>query len=258
MIDREGPRLGVALRNDTVFEALHFLPLYYADDDGSRLIAVLRSLSNPRNALASAFPRTSQRKVLAELADALEAERSTIAYPPATQGNRSYDRIASLDERWAHAFVPRLSKLTDRLGIKRGTLIVSAALRDEGRIVLIGDSAVIAVGMGRESVPDAPLYAAVRELCFPLIRRFVQSGTESTRLRVIELGNRAATRCGAMVLDRVDPALASGYRRAYMETLTDSGLTRAFDTRFPLSSTLENSLRAEIARVMTDNRAIER
>jgi hypothetical protein len=253
-------RFGDAFRNDTIYEALHFLPLYYADDDGSQLIASLRSLSLPGNALAEVFPSAAERKTLGDFADALDVERPYVVQSRARAKLLEGESIETLDARWEHQFLPAMAPVLRELGIKRGVLLVSPALGTEGRIVRNGDVALIAVGMPGSLEPAAPLYSAVRELCFPIVDRVhALTAAATTRLAAIELTNRAALRCGALLLDVSDAKMGAAFRRAFLDAPYDEGnLSRDFDARFPLTKTVENSLRAEIDRVMSGTRTTRR
>lgn len=253
-------RFGDAFRQDTVFEALHFLPLYYSGDDGSRLIASLQSLSASSNPLASVFPTSVERQTLRQFAAALDAERPYLRQSRTRTKLIDDQLIAKLDMQWKSEFLPALSPYLRELGIRRGVVLVSPALGSEGRIARIGDAEVIAVGIDNWISSAVPLFAAVRELCFPLVDRISALTSEAeSRLAAIDLTNRAATRCGAMLLDISNATMAAEYRRIYLEPAPDErSLSRIFDARFPLTRTIEKSLRDEIDRVMLATRTIER
>lgn len=256
MLDEESARFAHAFRQDTVFEALHFLPLYYADDDGSRLIASLRSLSAGGNPLARVFPTSLERKTLEDFASALDAERPYLAESSARAKLIGEPVVGMLDARWKHDFLPAISWYVRELGVRAGVLLVSPALGNEGRIVQMGDAVVIAVGTSSLS-PAAPLYAAVRELCFPLVGRVdgLTAGA-SSRASAIDVTNRAAVRCGAMLLEMSSATMGAEYRRMYLDSHSDErNLSRDFDARFPLSKTIEKSLHAKLDRMMLDARA---
>jgi hypothetical protein len=259
-LEMESARFGDAFRRDTVFEALHFLPLYYSGDDGSQLIASLQSLSANGNALAPVFPTSAERQTLRQFAAALDAERPYLTQSRVRAKLIDDQLIAKLDAQWKSAFLPALSPYLRELGVRRGVLLVSPALGSEGRIVRIGDAEVIAVGMDNSVSPTAPLFAAVRELCFPLVDRIKALTAEAaSRLAAIDMTNRAATRCGAMLLDISNATMAAEYRRIYLESTPDErSLSRNFDARFPLTRAIEKSLRDEIGRVMLATRTIER
>ena len=141
-----------------------------------------------------------------------------------------------------------------------GVLLISPAIGSEGRIVRIGDQTVIAVGTSSSLSPAAPLYEAVRELCFPLVNRVsgVTTGSMS-RSAAIDAANHAAVRCGAMLLDVSSTTMGAEYRETYLGSMSNRGnVSREFDARFPLSKPVEKSLRDEVERVMSDRRSTRR
>lgn len=257
LLEKESGRFGQAFRSDTVFEALHFLPLYYADGDGSRLIASLQSLSARGNALAPVFPTPGERKTLASFAAALDGERAYVMQSPARAKLIDNQVIGALDAQWKQEFLPVLSRYLRGQGIRSGVLFISPALGSEGRIARNRDEVIIAVGIGKSRLPAAPLYAAVRELCFPLVGSVDGLTTRTTsRLAAIDITNRAAVRCGAMLLDMSSATMGAQYRRMYLGSPSDErDLSPDFNARFPLTRAIEKSLRAELDRVMLDTRA---
>lgn len=260
MLERDRARYAAAFRNDTVFEALHFLPLYYAGDDGSGLIAALRSLSATANPLAQVFPASAEQKLLQRFADALDAERPYLPQSEASAKLLDAKIVGMLDARWRREFLPVLAPYLRESGIRRGVLLISPAIGSEGRIVRNGDNVVIAVGTSSSIRPAAPLYEAVRELCFPLVNRVSGVTTASmSRLVAMDATNRAAVRCGAMLLDVSSAAMAAEYREMYLELMTDNGtMSRDFDALFPLAKPVEKSLRNEVERAMSDARSTRR
>lgn len=260
ILEKDRARFAAAFRNDTVFEALHFLPLYYAGDDGSRLIATLRSLSATANPLGPVFPAATERNLLQRFADALDAERRYMPQSEARARLLDAKLVGILDAQWKHEFLPALAPYIRELGIRSGVLLISPAIGSEGRIVRIGDQTVIAVGTSSSLSPRAPLYEAVRELCFPLVNRVsgVTTGSMS-RSAAIDAANHAAVRCGAMLLDVSSATMGAEYREMYLGSMTNRGnVSREFDARFPLSKPVEKSLRDEVERVMSDRRSTRR
>ena len=257
-LEIEGARFGNLFRRDTAFEALHFLPLYYSADDGSQLIATLQSLTVSGNPIAPVFPTAAERKTLGQFAAVLDAERPYLTESRARTKRVDDLVIARLDARWKSEFLPAVLPYLRELGVQRGVLLVSPALGSEGRIVRIRDEAVIAVGMDNSRSSTAPLFSAIRELCFPLVGRIEALTAEAgSRVSAIDVTSRAAVRCGAMMLDISNPKLGVEYRRNYLESAPDErSLSRIFDERFSLTRATEASLRAEIARVMNARAAV--
>ena len=260
ILERDRVRFASAFRGDTIFEALHFLPLYYAGDDGSELIATLRSLSVTGNPLARVFPASQGRKVLERFADALDAERPYLPQSEARAKLLDAKNVEILDARWKTEFLPVLFPYFRELGIRRGVILISPAIGSEGRIVRNGDEAVVAVGTTSSLTPAGPLYEAVRELCFPLVNRVAGVTTASMSMPdAIDATNRAAVRCGAMLLDVPSTKMGAEYRGMYVGSVSANGnVALNFDAQFPLSKAVEKSLREEVERVMSKTRSVRR
>ena len=266
-LDAEAASLGEALKGDTVFEALHFLPLYF-HGDGAQLIASVRSIVTggsvshsdvdrddaSRGAIAGVIATPTQRAALGRFVNALEEERpSFLLMRKRDEG--SAERLSALTARWEGEFAPALAPYLGAIAVRSGAIIVSPGLGAEGRIIRDGSAVTIAVGSGPA---DLPLFAVVRELCFPMVE-LVAAPAMTSRLAAIDLANRAAVRCGAMLLDSANAQLADEYRRSYLgRSITGPRLHREFDAQFPLAPALEQSLRGNVDRATSGARKIGR
>ena len=119
--------------------------------------------------------------------------------------------------RWDSAFAPRLAQYLIQERLQGGVIILSPSLGAEGRFFAGRPENpfdnVIAV-WSPSAATDAPIFAVVRELCFPLVSRAAQS--------VVKVGDRAeyarrtslaAVRCGDSLMTRLVPEVVVGYRR---------------------------------------------
>lgn len=270
-LEAEASALGAALGRDPVFESLHFLPLHLRGN-GQQLIASVRSIvagaggsarpgdreGSAIRAFAAVIATPARRASLGRFVDALDEVRPAFVRLRARDDVRRSAELGALAERWSRDFVPALAPYLATIGVRGGAIIVSPALGAEGRIVREAETVVIAVGAGAAESPDAPLFAAVRELCFPLIEDLVTPGTQA-RAAAIDLASRAAVRCGAMLLDAAAAPVADGYRRHYLgRPAARQALLHEFDARFPLAPALEQSLRGKVDRATSGARATGR
>ena len=258
--DRQAERLRTAFEADSSFEVLHFVPLYFAAADRAAMLEALRAVARQRSGIpALADPRTrfgaaavaavlrtpEQRRMLGEFADALDREWREFygAYWARLWAERGA-RVAELQTEWDSRFAPSLADYLRALRLDRGIIFLSPALGADGRI-FEGDPAdrtdnLVAVrfpGSGDSS--DVPLYAAMRELCYPVVRQALAGEPASaSRVAAERKSSDAAMRCGALLLNARAPALLPGYRRAF----TSDTLTATFEAAYPLDQALASAL----------------
>ena len=239
------------------YEILHFVPLYYPSASPAALARALRDAaassavpSAPRAAflvgvLRATLPTDALRAPLAALADALEHSQ------PATVSTAAIERWQhEWDRRFASALAPFLH--AERLD--GGMVMISAALGPEGRLFAgrpdDRSDNVAAVGT-LDAPPDAdvPLFALVRELCFPVVSRAADQAPalRASRADAARRSSMAAVRCGAELLDRLLPAEAAAYRDHWRHATGLSDGTD-FDSLFPPDLVLAPRIRTAIAR----------
>lgn len=251
-------RLARSLAASGDYEILHFAPLYYPSATRQALVRATRDAaalslapSTPRaaflvGALASALPRPAQRAPLAELADMVERSQPPVV-PVATLDG--WQR--AWDTRFAVALAPYLH--AERLD--GGVVMVAAALGPEGRLFAgrPGDRTdnLVAVGTFDASPSaDAPVFAFVRELCFPLVSRAADQSPSlrTSRTDAARRSSIAAVRCGAELLDRLLPAEVGAYRALWQHIAEPIGRA-AFDTLFPPDPVLAPRIHTALAQL---------
>jgi hypothetical protein len=269
-LDDELPPLRRALATDSALEVLHFIPLFFAGEDPSIVLATIRAAASGRSAPASASPRIAaaataivaalpepaQRETLAAFAAALEQEwREFYRGYHATLAADAAPTIARLQQHWDLRFATPLTPYLRDARIGRGTILLSPALGADGRMRAVPgtSSSVVAVAFARDAAErDASLFFAVRELSYPLVHEaeslapaLVASDGASADAR----SGRAAVRAGAMLLESGAPALAAGYRIVF---LTAAGVNAAADpagefaAAYPIPPALERALQRSL------------
>lgn len=250
--------LGRALSRGGRYDILHFVPLYYPTASTAALADAVSqaALTAPSTALRAQFlvgalrqalPMAAERAPLAELA--AQVRRTTAR-------RVSAQTLDALQAHWNRALAPALAPFLRDQQLDAGQLWVLPALGPEGRLFagVAGDRTdnIVAVAAGPVD-GNGPLYAAVRELCFPLVSRTADASPEFRRTagssaEAARRAGLAAVRCGAELLDRVAPAEAGPYR-THWERVATRALT--FDTAFPPDAVLAPSVRAALARYGT-------
>ncbi len=247
--------LGRTLSRGGRYDILHFVPLYYPSAGTTALADALTQAagnappSAPRaqflvGALRQALPTAAERAPLADLAALM---RRTTARRVAAEA------LDALQAHWNRALAPALAAFLHDQQLDAGLLWVLPALGPEGRL-FAGVAAdrtdnIVAVA-ARPADGNGPLYAAVRELCFPLVSRTADASPEFRRsagssAEAARRAGLAAVRCGAELLDRVAPAEAGPYR-THWERVATRALT--FDTAFPPDAVLAPPVRAALER----------
>ena len=240
--------LRTALRSDGAFDILHFVPLYFPSATPAALIAVVRAAGGDPHAgtaargrfllgaLTASLPKSDQRSRLAALADFADGLADE---PPATTA-----RLAALQSRWNADVAPALAPYLGARRLDRGVILVVPALGAEGRIFAgrpdDRDDNVIAVGdhlSARDA--DAPLFAAIRELCFATVTPALAAlAAAPNATDAASRASAGAVRCGAALLDLTLPQRAPAYRAFW------AGLARtdAFDAAFPPDAALDSAI----------------
>ena len=223
------------------FDLLQFVPLYYPSATPAALADALEDAagsSAPRapraqflvGAIRSALPDARDRQRVAELAVALRRTMPQGADPA---------RLTAWQSDWDRRFAAALGPFLARERLDGGILWVVPSLGPEGRL-FAGVPAdrrdnLIAVGEPRANDDaDAPLFAAVRELCFPLVSRVADRMADFTKRaggapQAERRASIAAVRCGAELLDRFASAESKAYRAHWLRV----GAGDAFDARYP-------------------------
>ncbi len=259
-LDRQAERFRTAFEEDSSFEVLHFVPLYFAAADRAAMLEALRAVARQRSGVpAVADPRTrfgtaavaavlqkpEQRRTLGEFADALDREwQQFYGGYWARLGAERGPRVAELQMEWDARFAPPLADYLRAQRLDRGIIFLSPALGADGRI-FDGDPAdrtdnLVAVRFPASGdAPDLPLYAVVRELCYPAVRQALAGEPASaSRIAAERRSSDAAVRCGALLLRARAPALVAGYRRAF----AGDTLTASFEAAYPLDAALAAAL----------------
>ncbi len=252
--------LAATLRADSRYDILLFAPLYFPSGSRIAFLEAVRSAAtseaatSPRArfliaALRQALPDLHARASLASLADLAEAAR--VVHVPAEQVDR-------WQSQWNARFAAALAPYLAAEHLDGGMVMVADALGPEGRLFAgVPDDRrdnVVAVGtpLAADDI-DGPLYALVRELCFPLVTRAANASPDFGRdARVAaQRTSVAAVRCGADLLDRLLPVEAPAYRMHWQRAASAarSGTPTGFDLLFPPDPVLAPRLRTAIMRI---------
>lgn len=270
-VDDQAVAFGSAFARDSAFEVFHFVPLYFAAVTVDPMLASLEIVSvsegNPdvgdplaqfgASAVAGTLPRSDQRAILGDWVTALQAEWSdfyagfwrdqAIAHGPTLQ---------AIQTEWNESFAPALAPFLQAHSLDNGVLVLSGPLGVEGRI-FEGDPAnrsdnILVVGFDPEASPRAPLFAAVRELCFPVVREVLADAPQAPdRATAATRSSRAAVRCGAELLDRSAPDLGAEYRSWFTPGADGSqaDVVAAFERTYQIDAAVSAAIQEKLGAI---------
>jgi len=263
------------LRSDPSRSVLHFAPLYYPSANRAGLAGALRAAAGgaappePRasflmSALGRAMTATARRDYLPALAAALE--RLTPVPPTAAQ-------LAGWQRRLDSLYLPALAPYLARERLDAGRLIVAPALGAEGRLFAATPDRtdnLVAVGtFAGDPDPDAPLFAFVREICFPAVSRAASAARlDASSVGAPRRSSVAAVRCGAMLMQSCLPSRVAAYQAFWIRQAERNGLVQRraavatdpsalrieFDRAFPAEAAL--AVRVDCARSVPVSSAV--
>ncbi len=246
---------------ESKYDILHFVPLYYPSASQGALADAVEDAAGtaaPRadraqfvvGALRRALPDPRDRRPLVELAAAVRRAQPAGVAPA---------QLAAWQEAWNRRFNVGLARFLAAERLDAGLVLVAPALGAEGRVFsgVPADRAdnIIAIGTGAgPNDPDAPLFAAVRELCFPLVSRVADATPQFRRAArnaqdAARRSSIAAVRCGADLMDLLLPAEAASYRAHWRAVAVASA--SSFDTLYPPDALLDKPIGAALRRSLS-------
>ena len=259
VLDREAADFRTAFVQDSAFEVLHFVPIYFVGTDRTGMIAALRTVAAGRDPTTVSDPRArfgaavvsavlstrEQRRVLGRFVDAVEDEWQLFYgrwwSDAAGEIARRADSVQGI---WDREIGPPLRAFLAGRALDSGLILVSPALGPEGRVFAgrpenRADN-VIAVRLPSERAGAASAAVAVaREACYPVASETVVAWGGGDRLAAEQASSRLAVRCGAVLLGRTSAERQADYRRTYAGTGTP-------EEAFPVPADLLAALRRRI------------
>jgi len=239
VMERSGTEFRMAFEADSAFEMLHFLPLTAVSASPDQLLGEV--VPGVGYALLQA---PAQRAILDRFAAGVLAEMSTWRDERALRGGTAPAALAAIEAKWT-AIAAAITPYLARYKLTSGIILPIPGLGTDGRFVPAsqGSPALVAVQLPRDPARAADAaFFAVRELCYPAVREALkQPGLEPRDRREAErFSGRAAVRCGAILLDGANTALAEGYRAAFLPAGGD------FGAAFPIPDALARALSAAV------------
>lgn len=269
-LDSLRPALATTLRTRPALEGTQFVALYFGtwEEMWQGFDYFLKSEGDPRSArnpqvqgviafLASQYPQKVDREFAQRFITALADEREKFHHQWWLEQQRARTAgLAAADSLWQSRWRPALQPYLNHTQQGNGDLIVSLVLGGEGRAVPAGknlsqyampwpatpDSAEALLFVFAHEASSAVAAVAINDHLTPAQQR------EGVGARLMATG---LVRGGALVVEKIDPALAERYARWYLaqagKPVPASGALAALAAAFPMPDDMIVSMRRQIA-----------
>ena len=202
------------------------------------------------------FPGAADRKWLSMFATALNDEYTKFynAYWHRTEQQRRAV-LEAVDSTWSRVYLKQFRRFQEGADLERGEVLLSLPLGGEGRSILGGKRQNIIAVIFPDSVStaDEALFAITHEAVGSVAGRAVSDNTTPNEKKS-GLADRylsaATVRAGAMVIERIRPALLTAYQAYYLRAagfdVPAGKEAQEFVFRFPLSDPIVAELRQSL------------
>jgi hypothetical protein len=271
-LDANAATLARRLAENPGLVSAQFVALYFASwDDMRRACAqFVRDGGNVNRAwdretvrmyatLATYFPTSPDREWLRLFVESLDDERTRFyqGWWQQQQSQRASVRGA-LDAQWRGGYGVAFNRFFHGTNQRTGAILLSLPLGGEGRSLDVGqrDNFITVTYPAPGEDPRDALYVVAHEAVGTVSNTVVRDHTSPNDQRTGETGRLstlAAVRGGAMMLARVAPDLADGYRRMYLRLarqVPGADVTRQFEAIFPLPEAIRSALEHQIDLVL--------
>jgi len=213
-----------------------FLPLYFQSWEQMRQTIELftRTGGNPNATndpttrayfaiLAATFPSAADREWLRTFTLSVEDERVRFYHDYWTEQQRLHANLLShIDSLWQLQWRPSLQRFLNNSQQQNGEMYLSLPLGGEGRTIHFGkqENAVAVDFPDSRDDSEIALYVFAHEIAGNVASAAIADNTTPAEQRsgaTAKYEQSAAVRAGAMLLERVKPAVVPGYMRYYLK-----------------------------------------
>lgn len=272
LLDANLDRLRQRTTGNPALISAQFVALYFASwddlregverflrDDGNVNAAQTTEMRRMYATLGTYFPASEDRQWLRIFMQSLEDERTRFfaAWWRQQQKLRSAVRSA-IDSQWDGGTGMAIGRFLTASNQRRGTIVLSTALGGEGRTLNVGrgDNFMAVTFPVQGEDPREALFVAAHEAVGSVSNQVVRDNSSAADERSGESArwsSLAAVRGGALMLERVAPELADGYRRYYLRLARQplSGdVAQRFATTFAIPDNIHVALERQIALIL--------
>lgn len=268
-LDSARASLAATLRTRPVLEGTQFIALYFGtweelkqaidyfiEYEGDPSKARNREVQGIVAFLAQQFPRKEDREFAQRFTRALEGERASFHHQWWLDEQRARTAgLARADSLWQSKWRPALQTYLNHTQQPNGDLIVTRALGGEGRAVPAGDNAsqyAVAWPATADSA-EVMLFSFAHEAAGAVAQVAVNDHLTPAQQREgagAKFSAVGLVRGGALLVERVDPALAERYARWYLaqsgKPVPARDALAALATAFPMPQDMIDSMKRQI------------
>lgn len=269
MLDSMRVTLQATIRTRPQLEGAQFVALYFGNWEEMKqaFTYFIKAEGEPRNAsnrevqgviafLAAQFPRKEDREFAERLLAALDDEQGDFYHAWWLEQQRARTAaLAAADSLWQSAWRPAMQPYLNHTQQGNGDLLVTLSLGGEGRAVPAGKNLSQYAVSWPATVDSAEtmLFTFAHEAASPVANVAVNDHLTPAQQREGAGARLAAiglVRGGALIVGRIDAALAERYARFYLaqagKPVPRSGALAALAEAFPMSDEMLASMRRQI------------
>jgi len=264
-LDSAAAELLIEFQEEQVFQALHFVPLYFSQAGPEEMLLALkavaeRDLSQAQffdartrfgvRQVAGTFRDGDHREVLGKFVDVLSREWASFYadyWARTTGADSAY--FAEVEARWVGDVAPVVMDFLAERQLDAGAILVSPPLGPEGRVYegspfrKLDNVTAIWAPPGAHD-PDVSVYAILRELCFSTADESVRTTLDGVDAAV---SSRAAVRCGSLLLEARAPEQVDRYQAIFLAAAQGADQGATFEDAYPVEWAVLENLRQKIA-----------
>jgi hypothetical protein len=266
LLDTNFDRLRQRTIDNPQLTSAQFLALYFAswDDLQEGVERFLRDNGDVQRArayetrrmyatLATYFPTGADRDWLQTFVQSLEDERTRFFDAHWRQEQQRRGAVyGAIESQWNGGTGMAIGRFLTASDQRRGTILLSTPLGGEGRTLNVGrGDNFMAVGFpATDEDPREAFFVVAHEAVGTVSNQVVRDNSSAADERSGESArwaSLAAVRGGAMMLERVAPELADGYRRYYLR-LARQAATGDAAQRFAATYAIPDNIRVALER----------
>ena len=273
-LDSLRPNLATTLRTRPALEGTQFVALYFGTWEEMRqgFDYFLKAEGDPRASrnpevqgviafLATQFPQKVDREFAQRFITALADEREKFHHQWWLEQQRARaSGLAAADSLWQSRWRPVLQPYLNHTQQANGDLLVSVVLGGEGRAVPAGKnlSQYAVTWPATADSAEALLFVFAHEASSPVAAVAINDHLTPAQQRDgvgVRLMSTGLVRAGALLVERIDPALAERYARWYLaqagRPVPTTGALAALAAAFPMPEEMLVSMRRQVALAFT-------
>jgi hypothetical protein len=268
LLDTNHDRLRQRAAENPQLTSAQFLALYFASWDDLRQ-GVQRFLQDNGDVerargyemrrmyatLATYFPAATDREWLATFVSSLEDERTRFFEAHWRQEQQRRASVhAAIESQWSGETGLAIGRFLTASDQRRGTILLSTPLGGEGRTLNVGrgDNFMAVTFPATGEDPREAFFVVAHEAVGSVSNQVVRDNSSPADERSGESArwaSLAAVRGGAILLERVAPQLADGYRRYYLRLArqpVSGDVTQRFAAAFVIPENIRVALERQI------------